>query len=267
MTPMCSAVLSFGSCAVIGQPIAHSISPRLHAAFAAQFARPLKYQRIEASPEQFAATVQDFFANGGRGLNVTLPHKIAAFELADVRHPRAVWAGAANTLWMESGELHADNSDGSGLINDLQRLQIPLAQQHIVIIGAGGAAAGIIPLLLTQQPKQITVINRSAARAHELLQRFNDPRLTVDNARAADLIISTVSDGFTDLIRNVTVTSQTLIYDLNYGARAAITESWASQQQLRWHDGLGMLIEQAAISFAIWHGLTPNTEHLHRGQF
>lgn len=267
MITMSEPTVALGPCAVIGQPIAHSISPRLHSAFAEQFARPLSYQRIEASPTEFADRVQHFFANGGRGLNVTLPHKIAAFELAQMRHPRALWAGAANTLWIENGVLHADNSDGSGLINDLLRLQIPLTQQQIVILGAGGAASGIIPLLLQHDPTQITLINRSAQRALDLQQRFSDPRLALHSSSPAGLIISTVSDGFTELIAQVAVTPQTIVYDLNYAARAAISQQWSKSQQLRWHDGLGMLIEQAAISFAIWHGLTPNTSNLHRGMF
>ncbi len=259
--------VAFGDCAVIGQPIAHSISPRLHAAFAQQFSRSLHYDRIEASPDAFASTVRTFFAAGGRGLNVTLPHKLAAFALADVRHPRAQWAGAANTLWLENEQLHADNSDGAGLLNDLQRLQIPLRQRVIAVLGAGGAAAGVLPLLLQHDPAHITLINRSHERARTLCEQLHDIRVSTDGSAAADLIISTVSEGFDDLIASAAFHPHTIIYDLNYGTRASASQRWAQAHSLRWQDGLGMLIEQAAVSFALWHGVQPDTAPLHRGEF
>ncbi len=261
---------AFAPCAVIGHPISHSVSPRLHQAFARQFSRPLDYQRLDATPEQFRDRVRAFFSGGGRGLNVTLPHKIAAFEMADVRHPRAQWAGAANTLWQHDGLLHADNSDGSGLLNDLARLHITLTAQHIAVLGAGGAAAGILPLLLKQNPHQITLINRSETRAQQLAGRFHDARVSaLETSRrvAATVVISTVSDGFNDLIAQCDATAVNVVYDLNYGARANSTQQWARSQGCAWHDGLGMLIEQAAVSFEIWHGLKPDTTALHQGEF
>lgn len=258
---------AFSACAVIGFPIAHSLSPRLHSAFAQQFNRALHYDRIEATPAQFYDRVMQFFAQGGRGLNVTLPHKISAFEIADVRHPRAQWAGAANTLWQQDGQLHADNSDGSGLVNDLIRLQISLRDKTVTLLGAGGAAAGVIPLLLAEQVAQIQILNRSAERADALAKRFNDARIKIHSVDCGDVVISTVSDGFDELIAHATYNQQTVIYDLNYGARAKASQQWAQSQGLVWHDGLGMLIEQAAVSFAIWHGVAPNTAPLHQGAF
>lgn len=258
---------AFSNCAVIGMPIAHSLSPRLHAAFARQFQRDLNYERIEATPEQFRQRVLQFFEQGGRGLNITLPHKITAFEMADVRHPRAQWAGAANTLWRQDGLLHADNSDGSGLLNDLKRLQISLSEKAIVVLGAGGAAAGVIPLLLAESPAQIQLLNRNSERAQKLCAIVNDERLSTQTNGAADLVISTISEGFDELIAPLTIKPSTVVYDLNYGPRAQASQQWAQAQGLRWHDGLGMLIEQAAISFAIWHGVNPNTAPLHHGAF
>jgi shikimate dehydrogenase len=264
---MISTVDAFGPCAVIGQPIAHSLSPRLHAAMARQFGRALDYRRLDAGPAEFAATVAAFFAGGGRGLNVTLPHKIAAFELAGVRHPRAQWAGAANTLWQEHDVLHADNSDGAGLINDLLRLRIELRDRHLVVLGAGGAAAGVLPLLLQQAPARITIINRNRERGARLCARSQDARVTTTPSAPADLIISTVSDGVDALITTVRHHAGTIVYDLNYGARAQPSQHWAQARHCRWHDGFGMLIEQAAISFALWHGVRPDTAPLHRGDY
>jgi shikimate dehydrogenase len=258
---------AFLPCAVIGQPIAHSLSPRLHAAFAQQFQRELNYQRIEANAEQFRREVGQFFAQGGRGLNVTLPHKISAFEMADVRLPRAQWAGAANTLWQQDGLLYADNSDGVGLLNDLKRLHISLRDKHIVILGAGGAAAGVLPLLLAEQPTHIQLLNRNVERAENLCATLNDTRLSTHFSAPPDLLISTVSSGFEQLIAPLAIKNSTLVYDLNYGERASNSQQWAKSQPLNWHDGLGMLIEQAAVSFALWHGVTPNTAALHQGAF
>jgi shikimate dehydrogenase len=168
---------------------------------------------------------------------------------------------------MQDGRLQADNSDGAGLLNDLARLGILLRDRPIVILGAGGAAAGIIPLLLQSAPAQITLLNRSAERATHLAASFNDARVRTTIDSAAALVISSVSDGFDDLTQGLPMDVQTIIYDLNYGARAQASQQFAQQRALRWHDGLGMLIEQAAVSFDIWHGVKPDTSALHLGEF
>lgn len=263
-------------CAVIGQPIAHSLSPRLHAAFARQFALALDYGRIDAAPDAFADRVRAFFAAGGRGLNVTLPHKAAAYALADRHQPRARLAGAANTLWMEGGKLVADNTDGTGLVRDLQRLGVALAGARVLVLGAGGATAGILLPLLEAGVAGIDLLNRTPARAAELVAAVADPRVAVyAPAALADhrLLISAVADGAPALLDMAFAGGagpgpETVAYDLNYGARAAaFLDACAARGLRRRHDGFGMLIEQAAESFRLWHGLSPDTAPVHAGDY
>ncbi len=263
-------------CAVVGQPIAHSLSPRLHAAFARQFGLALDYQRIEAAPADFTETVQRFFAAGGRGLNVTLPHKAAAYALATRHQPRARLAGAANTLWMADGELVADNTDGTGLVRDLQRLGVTLAGARVLVLGAGGATAGILLPLLEAGVRGIDLVNRSPARAAALVAAAADARVAVyAPASPADhqLLISAVADGAPELLDAALagaagLAPDAVAYDLNYGPRAAaFLDACAARGLSRRHDGFGMLIEQAAESFRLWHGLTPDTAPVHGGHY
>jgi len=258
-------------CAVIGQPIAHSKSPPLHLAFAAQFGLPLQYERIEAAPAEFAATVQQFFAAGGRGLNVTLPHKVAALGLAARASSRAQQAGAANTLGVDAdGTLWADNTDGIGLVRDLNRLGLLVRGQRVLLLGAGGAAAGVVPPLLAEQPAVLAMANRTPARVQEIAARHPVGAVQIATADDApyDLVISSVSDGVAELLATLPLRHGGSGYDLNYGergiaGRAAMRERGLSQC----HDGRGMLIEQAAAAFALWHGLSPDTTLLHRDGF
>lgn len=258
-------------CAVIGHPISHSKSPLIHQHFAHQFGLSLQYDRIDVEPEPFAATVQAFFADGGRGLNVTLPHKSAALALATRRQPRAVAAGAANTLGCDAdGGIWADNTDGVGLIRDLSRLGLVVTGRRILLLGAGGAAAGVLPALLAERPAMVALSNRSQARAEALLaqQAAGPVRLAAPNDSPYDLIISSVSEGAAALLAPLPVTSAASGYDLNYGERAADTLAAMRERGLSTvHDGRGMLIEQAAESFALWHGLRPDTGPLHRDGF
>lgn len=261
-------------CAVIGQPIAHSLSPRLHMAFARQFSLALDYQRLERSPEQFSASVHDFFTQGGCGLNATLPHKAASFALAKSHGVDAQMAQAANTLSIRAGALHADNTDGLGLCADLARLQINLEGAHVLLLGAGGASAGILPALLRLPVQKIIIQNRDPARAWALCQRAQDARIVV--AEAGDdeittdkfeLLISALADGFDEQMPRFAHTSIDRVYDLNYGDRAQASRQFAAERGCAYHDGLGMLIEQAAASFQIWHGLQPDTQALHAGVY
>lgn len=256
-------------CAVIGQPIAHSKSPAIHQAFARQFGLPLEYQKIECAPEQFAATVKQFFADGGRGLSVTLPHKAAALALADSASERAQFAGAANTLGIDSnGAIWADNTDGIGLVRDLARLGIAVRGQRLLVLGAGGAAAGILPALQAEMPAQLALCNRTPANAQALLERFSGVQLAAATDAPYTLVISTVSTGAAALLATLPLQSGGSGYDLNYGERAepALTAMRALGLS-GCHDGRGMLIEQAAAAFARWHGLTPDTAPLHAGEF
>lgn len=258
-------------CAVIGQPIAHSKSPPIHLAFAAQLGLPLQYDRIEASPAAFADTVRAFFASGGRGLSVTLPHKTAALALAADCSERARRAGAANTLGCDrSGRIWADNTDGIGLVQDLQRLAIAIRGRRVLLLGAGGAAAGVIPALLDAEPTVLALRNRTPANAEALLARHANPllRLAAVGDAPYDLVISTVSDGAADLLADLPLAAAASGYDLNYGERAAATLAAMRERGLNpVHDGRGMLIEQAAVAFARWHNCQPDTAPLHRDGF
>jgi len=293
-------------CAVIGQPISHSQSPAIHLAFARQMGLALDYQRIECAPTEFAITVRAFFAAGGRGLNVTLPHKAAALALAHRASTRAQQAGAANTLGVDAdGSIWADNTDGIGLLRDLERLGVAVAGQRVLLLGAGGAAAGIVPALLAAQLAALGLANRTPERAINLLRRLAEIRDTVGwvmthqlaaaplaagrnqsflteprrgahsahqdapyLASAADqpysLVINTTSDGAAELLAGLPLVRDGCGYDLNYGPRAALTLAAMRALGLSTcHDGRGMLIEQAAQSFQLWHGLRPETGALH----
>ncbi|HEX4911622.1 MAG TPA: shikimate dehydrogenase [Permianibacter sp.] len=258
-------------CAVIGQPIQHSKSPPIHLAFASQFGLLLQYDRIDASPAAFADTVRAFFAGGGLGLSVTLPHKTAALALADDIGERARRAGAANTLGRDaSGRIWADNTDGIGLVNDLQRLALPIHGRRVLLLGAGGAAAGVIPALLDAKPALLALRNRTPVNAVALLDRHADPRLRLarDDDAPYELVISTVSEGAAALLTDMPLAASASGYDLNYGERAAATLCAMREHGLNpVHDGRGMLIEQAAAAFARWHNCQPDTAPLHRNGF
>lgn len=252
-------------CAVIGQPIAHSKSPVIHLAFAAQCDLPLHYDRIDCAPGDFAARVHRFFADGGRGLNVTLPHKAAALALADRISNRARMAGAANTLGCDAdGRIWADNTDGIGLLRDLQRLGVAVAGQRLLLLGAGGAAAGLVPELLAAGPAVLAIANRGAERAAALKTRWPTVRLAGAGDSPYTLVISSVSDGAAELLAGLPLAGDGIGYDLNYGDRAAPTLAAMRARGLGMcHDGRGMLIEQAAESFRLWHGRQPDTRPLH----
>lgn len=255
-------------CAVIGQPIAHSKSPGIHQQFAAQVGLALVYERIEAGPDAFAETVRAFFAAGGRGLNVTLPHKAAALALADTASERASRAGAANTLGCTAeGRIWADNTDGVGLVRDLARLGLPVRQRRVLVLGAGGAAAGILPALLAEAPAALAIGNRSPDRALALIARYpaGAIQLASEHDTAYDLVISSVSDGAADLLARLPLQAGGSGYDLNYGDRAEPTLTAMRERGLSMvHGGRGMLIEQAAESFRRWHGLAVATGPLHQ---
>lgn len=266
--------------AVIGHPIAHSRSPRIHAAFAAATGQRLAYDRIDAAPEAFEGVVRDFFDDGGRGLNVTLPHKEAAARLADRLTGRARLAGAVNTLARQpDGTLLGDNTDGAGLMADLARLGIAVRGARVLVLGAGGATRGILGPMLEAQPATLVVANRAAARATALTAEFAAVRGTVLGCGYDALAAQTAAGPF-DLVIHATslglqgeapslphgiVGPGSVAYDLGYGAGDTPFVRWArAQGVIRAEQGLGMLIEQAAESFLLWRGVRPDTAALHR---
>ncbi|MBT8144682.1 MAG: shikimate dehydrogenase [Gammaproteobacteria bacterium] len=254
--------------AVIGHPVAHSQSPALHQAFAAQHSIELDYSLIDCAPAQFDSTVMQFFATGGRGLNVTLPHKAAAFLLAHQVGMRARLANAANTLYYSGEVLLGDNTDGTGLVRDLVgNLQLDLRDSHIVIIGAGGAARGIAAPLLGLWPARLTIANRTVERAVALAENLSG--LGNVHARALDHL----QDERCDVVINATAASLSgqipvlnldvsgaIAYDIVYSSRPTLFMEWADQHgAAASYDGWGMLVEQAAESFYLWHQVWPDT--------
>lgn len=258
--------------AVIGNPIEHSRSPFIHELFGRQTGLAIHYDKIKAPLDGFPSTVADFFAQGGCGLNVTVPFKEAAFTLAKAHlSARATLAGAVNTLWMEQGQIHGCNTDGIGLLNDLQRLGHAPGGKKILLVGAGGAARGVVFPLLDAGCTMLHIVNRTEQRAHQLHQHITShmpqlaPRLSsgslADAAGSWDIIINATSSSLGQTPPALPLGlygPHALAYDMVYGSQPTPFMLQAKQQGASdIADGLGMLVGQAAASFAIWHGINP----------
>ena len=262
-------------CAVFGHPVAHSLSPRIHAAFGRQAGIPLRYEAIDATPEQFAAALAEFAAHGGVGANVTLPLKEAAFALCADSTERARRAGAVNTLIRNGDDWHGDNTDGAGLVRDLtQRHALDLRARRTLLIGAGGAARGVAPALLDAGIGDLFVVNRTPQRADALVDVLAQPGRVhpryLDDLVALgefDLIINATSAARTGQIPTLPralVGRRTAAVDLSYGEAAIPFRAWARASGCHDRvDGLGMLVEQAALSFARWTGKEPETDAIY----
>ena len=257
---------------VFGHPVSHSLSPRIHAAFGRQLGFTLIYRAIEATPETFPQALDAFVAAGGKGANVTLPLKEAAFALCASTSERAQRAGAVNTLIRNDGQWRGDNTDGIGLVRDLTgRLSLDLRGRRALLLGAGGSARGVAPALLDAGVSELIIVNRTAERADALADALGDPerahsRYWDDAGAEGDyaLIVNATSasrDGTTEFTLPFQLAnSRTLAVDLNYGEAAIPFLAWARAANCRdVVDGLGMLVEQAAASFELWHGVRPDT--------
>lgn len=261
---------------VLGNPVAHSKSPAIHARFAELTGESLDYTRQLAPLDGFAATLQTWIAGGGRGCNVTVPFKFEAFRLAGTASERATLAQAANTLkFGDAGQIEADNTDGIGLVNDIQRnAGVSLAGRDILLLGAGGAAAGVLGPLLAAGPRRLVVTNRTPAKALDLVARHaSHPSLRILLQKTE--LLAQEQQGLEanfDVIVNATASSLgggavpvhasvlkpgALAYDMMYGAAAQGFANWALAHGAAPRDGLGMLVEQAAESFAFWRGVRP----------
>ena len=259
--------------AVIGNPVAHSRSPRIHQMFAQQTGQHLRYDTLLAPVDGFDATMMRFFEQGGLGLNVTVPFKLDAYRCAASHlSPRAQAAGAVNTLWRENGVLHGCNTDGVGLLRDLQRLGVPLAGARVLLVGAGGAARGALGPLLGADCAHVRVVNRTAARAVALAADFQSQAASVLLDAGAlehaalpegwDLVVNATASGLDDAAPELPprlYAPQAWAYDMVYGATPPRFLRQAQEQGVRTADGLGMLVEQAAESFRIWRGVQPDT--------
>jgi shikimate dehydrogenase len=258
--------------AVLGQPIAHSKSPRIHQLFAEQTGESLQYSALEVPAEQFTDVATSFFANGGKGLNCTVPLKELAWAYAECKTERAQLAKAVNTLALQQdGTILGDNTDGIGLVTDLKHNHdISLAGRRILILGAGGASRGIILPLLEETPESIVIANRTLAKAQQLAIEFaskgrvNACGYSDLNGQEFDLIINATSSSLTDQLPplpQALLASQGSCYDLAYSNKATVFVRWGIENKaLKSLDGLGMLVEQAAAAFTLWRGIRPQTK-------
>lgn len=258
--------------AVFGHPVAHSLSPQIHAAFGRQTGIPVDYRAIDVEPGQFTHALADFVAQGGAGANVTLPLKQAAFSLCDDLTERARRAGAVNTLVRNGDTWHGDNTDGTGLVRDLtDRHALDLRARRTLLLGAGGAARGVAPALLDAGIGDLYIVNRTPQRTDALADALGEPgrvhpRYLNDLPALGefDLIVNATSaarEGPMFSIPRALVGRRCATVDLNYGEGAIAFLAWARAAGC--HDvvdGLGMLVEQAAESFARWHGVRPETD-------
>jgi shikimate dehydrogenase len=258
-----------GRYAVMGNPVAHSKSPVIHRQFAHQFGHPIEYTALWVELDGFADAVQQFRAEGGKGLNVTVPFKPEAFKLADNLSDRAKLAGAVNTLRFEpDAKIFGDNTDGAGLVHDLTKnLNVYLRGKKILLLGAGGAARGVLGPLL-QAGAQLTLSNRTLARAQTMADAVAPGAARVLPLEALagerfDLVINATSAGLSGALPPLPdglLAPGGGAYDLIYGPGAQPFLDWARRQGAAWMaDGLGMLVEQAAESFALWRGVRPAT--------
>jgi shikimate dehydrogenase len=257
--------------AVIGNPIAHSKSPLIHAEFARQTGQDISYTAILATREGFVSAVGDFIGQGGKGMNVTVPFKEQAWKyLATDIAPRAASARAVNTLIFKDGKIIGDNTDGAGLLRDIEsNLGFPVAGRQVLLMGAGGAACGVLPVLLSRNPAALTIVNRNIDKARELQERFTasgNPSVTdypgLSDSQF-DLVINATSSSMNDVLPPLPkgiFAAGALAYDLMYGKGLTPFLKFAqSQGAAKLADGLGMLVEQAAESFLIWRGVRPDT--------
>lgn len=257
--------------AVIGFPVSHSWSPFIHGMFAKQTGQAMSYTRLEVAPENFTAELEKFFGGGGKGLNVTVPHKQAACLLTRFRTPRAEIAGAVNTIMHRADGLLGDNTDGAGLLADLTRnLSLKIENTHILVLGAGGAVRGVLGPLLAASPAYVEIANRNSERALQLAKEF----ATLGEIRGCgfdaigttqpfDLVINATSASLQDSVPPVppaAVGAATLCYDMAYGKGETPFTRWARSVGVRRAEsGWGMLVEQAAESFELWRGVKPQT--------
>ncbi len=270
---------------VIGNPIAHSKSPQIHAAFAHQTGETVAYDRLLAPLDGFEASVRDFIATGGRGANVTVPFKLEAYALADLLSERATAAGAVNTMRFDrDGEritIVGDNTDGVGLVRDIVvNAGVAVAGARVLLLGAGGAARGVILPLLAESPAQLVIANRTLERAEELVAQFAQAAHSA-SAGPVQLSASRFEQlaGSFDVVINATSASLSaelppvppsvfaaggFAYDMMYGAQPTVFMQMAAQAGAAVRDGLGMLVEQAAESFFVWRGVRPATMPVYR---
>ena len=257
--------------AVMGNPISHSKSPLIHRLFAEETSQALDYQALKVRSEEFKEKLKEFFQQGGKGLNITLPLKELAWLEVDIKSPLAERAGAVNTISLKDNKLVGHNTDGIGLVRDItQNHKGSFAGKKILVIGAGGAVKGVLEPILLEKPLAVTISNRTVEKANKLQSLFSD----LGNIKACgfpdlgdetfDLIINGTSaslNGELPAIAGTVIGTETWCYDMMYGKDATPFNAWAEKREAKKTiDGLGMLVEQAAEAFYIWRGVRPQTK-------
>lgn len=270
--------MTFKRYAVFGHPIAHSLSPRIHAAFAEQNGIAMDYVAIDATTQELPQALAAFAAAGGAGVNLTLPHKQAGLSLCTALSDRARRAGAVNTLIRRGSEWQGDNTDGIGLVRDLtERHGLDVRERRTLLLGAGGAARGVAPALLDAGIGELFIVNRTPERADALMDLLGEPGRVhsrywqdLEELGEFDLIIDATSsahqaDANTLLLPGALLGPRSAAVSLSYGQAATAFLAWAHAHGApHAFDGLGMLVEQAAESFALWHGVRPLTDAVYR---
>ena len=259
--------------AVVGNPVAHSVSPQIHAEFARQTGQDLDYVKLHAPLDGFAALVERFRGEGGKGVNVTLPFKHEAWKLVNVHRGDALYADAVNTIEFADSKMIGYNTDGIGLVTDLERnLAFPIRDKRVLLMGAGGATYGVLHPILDSGPESLVVANRTPDKAMSLVahfQRFERFALRGVSAKSYeqlagskfDLIINATSAGLRDempALPSGIFADGALAYDMVYGKQTPFMK-FAAEHGALTADGMGMLVEQAAESFLIWRGVRPDT--------
>lgn len=257
---------------VIGDPIEHSISPEIHTRFASDTGQKLSYTRLRVKPADFTFKVDELIKDGIKGMNITLPLKELAFAYADTLSLRAELAGAVNTFKIEAGQVYGDNTDGAGLVRDLKfNLGFNIKDIRILLLGAGGAAKGILKPLLDEKPSQLHIANRTPGKAFELQEKYKsygniNASGFLDISGKYDLIINATSASVTGDMPDVNpevLGKNALCYDLMYAKKPTAFINWShTHGAISAVDGLGMLVEQAAESFYLWRGVRPKTRDL-----
>ena len=259
---------------LFGNPVSHSKSPFIHTLFSRQTMQNMEYRTHKSEEGNFLSDVNHFFKSGGKGCNVTAPFKEQAYEFADRLTERAELAGAVNTLKeLDDGGILGDNTDGAGFLQDLFNYQEELKGARVLLLGAGGAARGIIEPILSQLPQELVVSNRTMSKAGSLVELFTASGNIIalsekELTQPFDFVINATSSNFSQqrpMVSNIVFGKNTVSYDLNYANSETEFNCWARDSgAIRAYDGLGMLVGQASESFMLWRGLRPGTKQVLR---
>ena len=262
---------------VVGHPIKYSLSPKIHRAFARQAGLEIIYDKYDIQDADLGLFIKEFFANGGTGLNITVPHKLNCIEFVDSAASEVKRLMSANTLMIKDSSIYAESTDGPGFLQDLHIKEIDITNKNILMLGAGGAAKSIVSsICLSKKPNSIFISNRTQSKVIELIKvlsrnehvtpiDFSEYKMYEDRVKVMDIVINATSkglDGKFSWEEEIPVDQETIFYDLSYSKGQTAFSEWASQFSNNVFDGKGMLVRQAALSFKHWFGFSPNAEEV-----